>query len=102
MNQINAQQEPSFDDFVLGYETNKKEEQSELFADNLKSWVGIYEFFEFIDSPIGSNQTRVYEINIYEESDVYYANIIIDGFQVYFKAVTITTTTKSHKTSFTV
>jgi len=44
-----------------------------------ESWVGIYDFFEFSYSPVGSDISMKYEITIYEENGNYYADMVIDG-----------------------
>jgi len=49
------------------------------FTDYHQSWIGLYSFNEFAESPIGSNLTMIYQIFIYEEDGRYYANVIIDG-----------------------
>ena len=86
VNQIEIQSKTSFDDSIPNYEISNLEEQPEPFAYDLKSWVGVYEFYEFIETQIGSNMGRVYEIKIHEENGVYYADVILNGFQVYLNA----------------
>jgi len=47
----------------------------------IHSWLGEYMFYEFEQPPIGSPVFMEYTIIIYEESGIYFANLIIDGFQ---------------------
>jgi len=62
--------------YALSYATSGCESQSSIDL-NLDEWIGNYEFYEFAEP----NINMVYTIIIYEDSDVYYADVSINGFQ---------------------
>jgi hypothetical protein len=53
---------------------------------DVNSWVGSYELFEFIENSFGSNHFRAYSIIIYKQDEVYFADVIIDGWQTMIRA----------------
>ena len=66
--------------------SSAQEDVLESTNDYVHPWVGEYDFFEFIASPVGSDLSMGYRITIYEERGVYYAEVIIDGFQTMLRA----------------
>ena len=53
-------------------------------------WVGTYEYGEFAPSDFGSNQTWVYNLEIYKEENQLKARLDIDGFQALIRIQAIT------------